>query len=163
MKKILTLLLLPLTLVALIAAMPSTQAERLFNSYQECSTGVSCVQVTGSPGRWSGFQEAITALTQVQAAPATGLRNYVTGIALSNEAATVQTVDIVTGTGTNCGTNTAALSHKFQLGTNATTTSPFVVTVTFRDPLVPPAGAAICVRPANATAFGATLSGYTAP
>jgi hypothetical protein len=104
-----------------------------------------------------------TATTQCQAAPAAGLRAYVTDIALSNATATVQTLDIVFGTGTNCVTGTTALTHKFQMGTNATTTSPQAIVVDLTSPLVPTAANAICVRPSLATAFGATLTGYIAP
>ena len=114
----------------------------------------------GSPNPFSCFKEAITATTECQAAPAAGLKLYVTGVILSNEAATVQTVDIVYGTGTNCGTGTTALTHKIQMGTNGTTTSPFIAPLEFTTPLVPAAASAICVRPSAATAFGATITGY---
>jgi len=113
--------------------------------------------------RFSCFVQAVTAITQCQAAPAAGLRAYVTDFSFSNQAATVQTLDIVFGTGTNCATGTTALTHKFQMGTNATTTSPQVVGADLVSPLVPTAANAICVRPSAATAFGATLTGYTGP
>lgn len=114
----------------------------------------------GSPNPFSCFKDAISATTECQAAPAAGLKLYVTGIVLSNQAATVQTVDVVYGTGTNCGTGTTALTHKMQMGTNATTTSPVVVSASLPTPLVPAAANAICVRPSQATAFGATITGY---
>jgi hypothetical protein len=120
-------------------------------------------QVSQPTSKFSCFVQAVTATTQCQAAPASGIRAYVTDIALSNQAATVQTLDVVFGTGTNCATNTTALTHKFQMGTNATTTSPQVIEVDLVSPLVPTAANAICVRPSAATAFGATLTGYTAP
>jgi hypothetical protein len=113
--------------------------------------------------KFSCFVQGVTATTQCQAAPAAGLRAYVTDISLSNEAATVQTLDVVFGTSTNCGTGTTALTHKFQMGTNATTTSPQLIEMDLVSPLVPTAANAICVRPSAATAFGATLTGYTAP
>src|SRR5206468_4532765 len=40
-----------------------------------------------------------TAATQCQAAPAAGLRNYVSDVTISNNVGTVQTVKLVTGTG----------------------------------------------------------------
>jgi len=113
--------------------------------------------------KFSCLVQAATVTTQCQAAPASGLRAYVTDIALSNQAATVQTLDVVFGTSTNCGTGTTALTHKFQMGTNATTTSPQLIDVDLISPLVPTAANAICVRPSAATAFGATLTGYIAP
>lgn len=119
--------------------------------------------VEGSSTRWSCFVQAVTATTQCRAAPAGGIRAYVTSVACSNLAATVQGVDVVFGTGSNCATGTTALTHKFQLGTNATTTSPFLVAQQFPTPLVPTAANAVCLRPTAATSFGCTLTGYDAP
>ena len=124
--------------------------------------GTLFVQLGGA-NQFSCFVQAVTATTQCQAAPAAGLRAYVTGIHFSNQAATVQTLDVVYGTGTNCGTGTTALTHKWQMGTNATTTSPQSIDAVFNNPLVPVAANAICVRPSAATAFGATLTGFIAP
>lgn len=115
------------------------------------------------PNKFSCFVQAVTVMTQCQAAPAAGLKNYITSISLSNQAATVQTLDIVFGTGAACATAPTALTHKYQFGTVATTTSPFVVSVTFPTPLNPTAANAICVRPSAATAFGATITGFIAP
>jgi len=117
----------------------------------------------GSSNRFSCFVQAVTVTTQCQVAPAAGLRAYVTSVSLSNQAATVQTLDLVFGTGANCVTGITALTHKWQMGTNATTTSPFELTHSFITPLVPTAATAICVRPSAASAFGATLTGYVAP
>ena len=120
-------------------------------------------QVSQPITQFSCLVQAVTVTTQCQAAPAAGLRAYVTDISFSNQAATVQTLDIVFGTGAACVTGTTALTHKFQMGTAATTTSPMVIVVNLKSPLVPTAANAICVRPSAATAFGATLTGYTAP
>lgn len=127
-----------------------------------CSTEGALV-VTPGLNRWSCFVQAVTATTQCQAAPAGGLRLYVLSVTLANQVATVQTLDIVFGTGANCVTGITALTHKWQMGTNATTTSPHNVNHTFLSPLVPTAANAICIRPTAVTAFGATLTGYTAP
>src|SRR6266576_226498 len=120
-------------------------------------------QLSAPITKFSCFVQAVTVTTQCQAAPAAGLRAYVTDFSFSNEAATVQTLDIVFGTGTNCATGTTALTHKFQMGTVATTTSPQSIVADLNSPLIPTAANAICVRPSAATAFGATLTGYTAP
>jgi hypothetical protein len=125
--------------------------------------GTTFIQLGGA-NQFSCFvPSSTTVTTQCQAAPAAGLRAYVTHVSLSNAAATVQTLDIVYGTGTNCGTGTTAITHKWQMGTNATTTSPQSLEATFNNPLVPVAANAICVRPSAATAFGATLTGFIAP
>lgn len=122
------------------------------------------VVTEGSATRWSCFVPlTTTATTQCQAAPGASLRLYVTSIACSNGAATVQGADVVYGTGTNCATGITALTHKLQMGTNGLTTSPFIAAQQFLTPLVPPQNVAICVRPTAAAAFGCTLTGYTAP
>lgn len=118
------------------------------------------------PGRFSCFVPlTATVTTQCQAAPAAGLRAYVTSLSCSNGAATVQSVDVVFGTGAACVTATTALTHKYQMGTAALTTSPHTVSVFYGEnsPLVPTAANAICVRPTAATAFGCTITGYVAP
>lgn len=124
--------------------------------------GVAFTQ-EGNSNRFSCFIQAATATTQCQAAPGAGLRAYVTSVNFSNQAATVQTLDVVFGTGVACATGITAMTHKWQFGTVATTTSPFEVSVSFPTPLVPTAANAICVRPSAATAFGATLTGFIAP
>ncbi len=117
----------------------------------------------GGPVAWSCFVQAATVTTQCRAAPAAGIRAYVMSFSCSNQAATVQTVDIVFGTGAACVTGITALTHKLQMGTVATTTSPFESDLAFSSPLVPTAANAICVRPSAATAFGCTLTGFDAP
>ena len=120
-------------------------------------------QMSQPTTKFSCFVQAVTVTTQCQPAPAAGLRAYVSDFSFSNQTATVQTLDIVFGTGTNCATGTTALTHKFQMGTAATTTSPQSIVVDLQSPLIPTAANAICVRPSAATAFGATLTGYVAP
>lgn len=115
------------------------------------------------PVIWSCLIQAATVTTQCQAAAAAGLKNYVSSVSCSNQAATVQGVDIVYGTGAACVTGLTAITHKYQMGTNATTTSPFESDMAWSSPLVPAAASAICVRPTAATAFGCTLTGFTAP
>jgi len=99
--------------------------------------------------------------TQIIAAPAAGYRFYVTGVQLATTAAgTTETVQIVYGTGTNCGTGTTAL----------TPTIPIAVGLAgfslHRDaPLVPVAANAICATQAGTAAgtVGVLITGYVAP
>lgn len=127
-----------------------------------CTTE-GAIATTPGHNRFSCFVQAVTVTTQCQAAPGAGLRAYVLSATLSNQAATVQTLDIIFGTGANCVTAPTALTHKRQFGTLATTTSPYEASIGFISPLVPTAANAICVRPTAATAFGATITGYIAP
>lgn len=140
------------------AAATSGRQRRILSTVE----GVQFVQ-EGNSNRFSCFVTAVTATTQCQAAPGAGLRAYVTSAHMSNQAATVQTLDIIYGTGTNCATSPVAISHKVQFGTLATTTNSFVAQLQFPTPLIPVAANAICVRPSAATAFGATLTGFIAP
>jgi hypothetical protein len=128
-----------------------------------CSEEGSLVVTPYGANRFSCFVEAVTVTTQCQAAPGAGLRLYITGFVASNEAATVQSLDLVQGTGANCATGLTAKTHKHQMGTVATTTSPFLVSVTYHNPVILSTASAACVRPSAATAFGATVTGYIAP
>jgi hypothetical protein len=112
----------------------------------------------GSSNRFSCFVQAVTATTQCQAAPAAGLRAYVTTIVLTNQVGTAQNVDVVFGTGAACVTGITALTNKIHFGAAVGNFSPELQT-----PLIPTAANAICLRPGAATAFGATLTGYIAP
>lgn len=149
-------------LAATIDTSPTAATAGNLRSQLASTEGVTYVQ-EGGPKRFSCFLQAVTVTTQCQAAPAAGLRAYVTSAHFSNQAATVQTLDIVYGTGANCVTGTTALTHKWQMGTNATTTSPQSIDPSFPTPLIPVAANAICVRPSAATAFGVTLTGFIAP
>jgi len=135
MRKLLVLLLLALSIPAL-AQSPLVPG----------MTPVSC------------FVENVTATTQCFVAPVAPFRIYITALILSNEATTAQSIQIVSGTGTNCGTGVAAVTHKIAMVTaigSVTSGAPTVFVVA--------PGQAVCVSPTNATAFGASLTGYIAP
>jgi len=125
----------------------------------QCTTE-GAVTVTFGMRRFSCFVQGATVMTECRANPGATLRLYITGIVLDNQAATVQGLDLVGGTGVNCATAPTAFSHKFQLGTNATTTSPHTVTASFITPLFGSVNNALCVRPTAATAYGATITGW---
>jgi len=133
------------------------------NQRRVLCTTEGALAVTPGHNRFSCFVQAVTVTTQCQAAPAAWLRAYVLSVSISNQAATVQSPDIVFGTGANCVTGITALTHKWTMGTLATTTNSFAVNATFLSPLVPTAANAICIRPSAATVFGATITGYIAP
>ena len=101
---------------------------------------------------------AVTAVTQCQAAPAAGLKAYVTDVTVSNNVGTAQTVKLVTGTGSNCGTGTADLSHAAQFGAAVGNWDHAWLT-----PLQPPAASAVCVTPSAATSISATITGFIGP
>ena len=99
--------------------------------------------------------------TQCEAAPAAGLRAYVTDIQLVTSAAgTATTIQINYGTGTNCGTTSVAMSPAYP---NTAAGNTFVLGMI--TPLIPLAATEICVVQAGTTA-GTTavyISGFTAP
>lgn len=124
--------------------------------------GVQFVQ-EGNSNRFSCFVPlTATVTTQCQAAPAAGLRAYITSVVLTNGVITAQSIDVVYGTGAACVTGTTALTHKFAW-VGATESGNQNSTIAFTTPLVPAAANAICVRPTAATAFGATITGFIAP
>src|SRR5262245_5654882 len=90
-----------------------------------------------------------TSTTECQALTA-GRKAYVTLAVLSNNFAAGQTLKLVTGMGTDCGTGTADLTHAFQF---AAVGNQVLI---FRTPLQPSAaGLAICVTPSAATSYSA--------
>lgn len=101
---------------------------------------------------------AVTAATQCQAAPAAGLKVYATDVVFSNNVGTAQTVKLVTGTGANCATGTADLSHAVQFGAAVGNWNASFVT-----PLQGPAAGAVCVTPSVATSVSATVAGFIGP
>lgn len=89
-----------------------------------------------------------------------GLKTYVTDAVVSNNVGTAQTLKIVTGTGTDCATGAADLTHAVQFGAAVgnQVIGPFLT------PLQPAAiGLAICVTPSAATSYSATISGFVSP
>ena len=100
--------------------------------------------------------ENVTATTQCFPTPAANLTWHISGFTLSNEAVTAQSLQIVSGTGSNCGTGVAALTHKIAMTTA-------IGSVANSQWIIPVAGQAVCVSPTAATAFGATLTGWLAP
>jgi hypothetical protein len=101
---------------------------------------------------------AATVTTQCQAAPGVGLANHVTDVTFSNNVATAQTLKVVTGTGSNCGTGTADLTHAVQFGAAVGNWDH-----TYATRLKPPAAAALCVAPSAATSYSATIVGFIGP
>jgi hypothetical protein len=111
-------------------------------------------------GQWNVFTcrvTAQTAITQCQAAPAAG-RLYVTDITFSNNVGTAQTLKLQTGTGTNCASSTADLSHAVQFGAAVGNWDH-----SYQIGLQVPTLSAVCVTPSAATSFSATLTGFTSP
>jgi hypothetical protein len=133
-----------LAVLALVGAKASAQHSA---RYQGQGTTVFVCRVT-----------AVTAATQCQAAPGAGLRAYVTDVTVSNNVGTAQTIKLVTGTGTNCATGTADLTHAVQFGAAVGNWDHSYAT-----PLQPPAAAAICVTPSAATSISGTIAGFIGP
>jgi hypothetical protein len=108
------------------------------------------------------FTCRITAQTTTKECKAltAGIRTYVTDAIVSNNAGTAQTLKIVTGTGTDCATGAADLTHAVQFGAAVGN----VNVGPFHTPLQPAAaGLAVCVTPSAATSYSATISGFQTP
>ena len=118
----------------------------------------------GGPVTFQCFNEAITAQANCTAAASgAGLFYYLSTLVISNEAATLNTFDVVSSVNTGC-TTPVALTHKIEGGTLATTSSPLVIHILFNPPIkTNAANAFLCVRPSAATAYGVTMTGYIAP
>ena len=112
-----------------------------------------------------GFNAIAATLTQCQAAPAAGLKLYVTGLYIQTTTTTSGTYAIQTGTGTNCGTGTAALfpvsgtANRF----NAPITTSAMAAILFPVPLAAPSASAICVIGVATNTVSGQIVGYIAP
>ena len=112
-----------------------------------------------------GFNAVAATLTQCQAAPAAGLKLYVTSLHIQTTTTTSGTYALQTGTGTNCGTGTAALfpvsgtANRF----NAPVTTSGMDTVVFPVALAAPAASALCVIGVATNTVSGQIVGFTAP
>lgn len=112
--------------------------------------------------RWTCSLAGLAAsLTECQALAAARVY-YVTDIVVQTTTATAGSYAIQTGTGTNCGSTTAAL---FPVNSTAArfiapiSTQPTAV-ISLTTPLVSPAGAAICVIGTATNTINIQISGY---
>lgn len=113
---------------------------------------------SGPTTRFSCVVSAVTVTTQCQAAPAAGQSIYITDVVVSTNVATAQTLQLISGTGTNCVTGPVVATQAFAFGTTITN-----FWVSWNTPIKLAAASALCVKPSAATSFSATISGYTAP
>jgi hypothetical protein len=132
-------------------------------------TNVSAPNIHYGPGNVSafvcGFNSIAASLTQCQAAPAAGLKLYITTLHIQTTTTTSGTYALQTGTGSNCVTGTAALfpvsgtANRF----NAPITTSAMAVVTFDPPLTAPAASAVCVIGVATNTVSGQIAGYTAP
>lgn len=120
----------------------------------------------GSDTLWTcGLNALAATLTQCQAAPGANLSLYVTDIIAGTTTTTSGTFGVQTGTGTNCGTGTAALfpvsgtANRF----NAPPTTATLLGLHFQTPLKVPANSAVCVIGVATNTINVQLIGFTAP
>ncbi len=120
----------------------------------------------GGPITWScGLNSIAATLTQCQAAPASGLSLYVTDFFVQTTTITSGTFALQQGTGSNCGTGTAALfpvsgtANRF----NAPVTTSSVASIGFLSPLKLTAANALCLIGVATNTISAQISGFTAP
>jgi hypothetical protein len=142
-------LLLALALAALVVGDPSAQQS-----------------VSGSQSTWTcGLQGIAASLTQCQAAPAAGLKLYITDITVQTTTTTSGTYAIQTGTGSNCATGTAALFPVSGTANrwNAPITTSAASNFRFATPLVAPAASAVCLIGVATNTISIQIQGYTAP
>lgn len=107
------------------------------------------------------FTCRITAQTTTKECKAltAGMKTYVTDFILSNNVGTAQTLKIVTGTGSDCASGAADLTHAVQFAAAVGN-----VHIALQTPLQPAAaGLAVCVTPSAATSYSATLNGFAVP
>lgn len=97
-----------------------------------------------------------TADTVCKTAPGAGVRFYITSVVVSN-AGTAQTVRLITGTGTTCGTGTAVVVPLLNLAINDT------VTMSFPTAVETALNVDLCSDISGTTAHSVLVSGYLGP
>ena len=120
----------------------------------------------GGPIIWTCSLNAIAAtLTQCQAAPGAGLSLYMTGLYVQTTTTTSGTYNLETGTGSNCGTATAAFFPSSGVGNkfNAPITTSAMAAIQFPVPLKVPANSALCLLGVATNTISAQIVGFTAP
>lgn len=158
--------LLPLVLIAALIGPLVASAQQSMNipyqgvlSLGTCTGGQSCTEPVGD----TPFnQAATTSLTQVIAAPSVATQKLrITALfATGEESATGGNLELETGTGTNCATNTAVLAVLVPL--SASLAAGQQIAAQGNPLLIAPAGAAICVLVTAGTVTSANVSGvYT--
>ncbi len=125
------------------------------------------LRVDNHPNRWTCALDNIAAsLTQCQAAPAAGLKLWVTSVIAVSTTSTAATFAIRVGTGSNCGTGTAGLLPG--ASTSRTYVLPANTAAAFQLSSVSGFGTAsaaqaICAIGAATNTLNIVISGYTAP
>lgn len=123
------------------------------------------VQLSPKTTFTAGFNALAASLTQIQAAPGAGLSLYITDINVQTTTATSGTFALQSGTGTNCGTGTAAVfpvsatANRF----NAPINSQPMLDIDFMTPLKLPANTALCVIGVATNTVSGQITGYIAP
>lgn len=121
---------------------------------------------TDHPNRFTCSLTGLAAtLTQCQAAPAAGLRLYVTDVVVQTTTATSGQFSIQSGTGTNCGTATTAVMPSGNVANrfNAPPNTAGALSVDLDTPLALTAGHALCVIGTVTNTVSIQIVGYTAP
>lgn len=140
------------------------------------TSGTASVRMSASPASpavtarpstsWMASLDAIGAtLTEIRAAPASGLSLYLTGYTAGSTTATAGLHLLRYGTGTNCGTGTTTLFPG--TGTTARIASPantiVPTVVTFPTPIQVTAANAVCLIGVATNTTWMVLTGFTAP
>lgn len=120
----------------------------------------------GGPVQWSCGLDAVGAtLTQCQAAPAAGLKLYITDIVAQSTTATGGQMLIRFGTGTNCATGLTSLfpsaATVARIGYPGNASAPTVIQ--FLTPIPAAAANAICVIGVATNTLSIQINGFTAP
>jgi hypothetical protein len=130
------------------------------------SEGSGVVFQGGTPTYWNcGLDNIGATLTECQAAPAAGLKLYITGIVAQSTTSTAGQFGLRRGTGTNCGTGTgnvlSSATATARWTVPANTIAPTVIP--FPTPIALPAAEALCVLGVATNTTTIQITGYTAP
>ena len=150
----------PVVIAAISQATGSNPSAGTSTRTQQIASDVTGNQfvMVGGPNTWTCTSSAVgTSKVQCEAAPAAGLRAYISSIDAESVTAT-SNLTISYGTGTNCGTTNTVLWGPYSLLTTQT------LHYAYLPGIVPATATEICVLSSSATdTITVTLTGYIAP
>lgn len=150
----------PVVIAAISQATGSNPSAGTSTRTQQIASDVTGNQfvMVGGPNTWTCTSSAVgTSKVQCEAAPAAGLRAYISSIDAESVTAT-SNLTISYGTGTNCGTTNTVLWGPYSLLTTQTLHYQYLPGI------VPATATEICVLSSSGTdTITVTLTGYIAP
>lgn len=169
MRKLALLALLPSLALAQVTTAPKGQVCNATGKcadvtlgklgiYTDATQSSTAIKPPASAVPTSCMVNATTGTAQCSAAPGTGLYFYITSVMFSN-GDTAQNIQIVQGTGSNCGTGQTVVVPSVFLPANSGGVLPFPISTPLKGTA---ANQQLCCKPSGTSAFSCLITYYVA-